>query len=248
MKSNFIRTLLVVSSLFTAVAESAQVQTTYVKPEFVFAPQGFDANDNAQLIIAGKFTGYCMKMGATNHQVNRDLNQIMIENTVIVNGVCPDLDMFIPYSKTIDFGPLPAGNYSVMIRNERGVFEKMAELPISEVSIGSNTGTSDERLYAPVSEVQFKGNAMDPNPVLTLSGVFTNSCLELDMVQVSYRAENVVVVLPLVKVGKINCHAENKRFTKKITLQGFPKVDTLIHVRSMNGQSVNKIITNLDRI
>jgi len=248
MKTTFIRSLLVVISLFSAAVASAQVQTRLVKPEFVFAPKGFDANDNAQLIIAGKFTGYCMKMGATHHQVNFDLNQITIENSVIVNGTCSDLDMFIPYSKTIDFGPLPAGNYSVYVRNDRGAFEKMADLPISEVITTSSTGSSDERLYAPVSEIQFNGNNMDPNPELTLSGVFTNSCLELDMVQVSYRADNVVVVLPLVKVGKINCHAENKRFTKKVTLQGFPKMDALIHVRSMNGQSINKIITNLDRI
>jgi hypothetical protein len=248
MKNTLIRSFLAFVIAFGVASASAQVQTKVMKPEAVFAPKGFDANDNAQLVISGQFTGYCMKMGATHHQVNQDLNQIWIENHVIMSGSCPDLDMFIPYSKTIDLGPLAPGNYSVYVRNEQGDLEKMADLPINEVIATGNTGSSDARLYAPVTEIHFNGNTMDPDPVLTLSGVFTNSCFELDLVQVNYRSDNLVDVLPLVKVGKVNCHQEYKKFSKKVTLKGFPTTDTLIHVRSMNGQSINKIITNLDRI
>jgi hypothetical protein len=248
MIQKMIRSLVVVVCMVVTQVAVAQSRTVVNQPEFVFSPKSFDSNDNAQLVIAGHFSGYCMKVGATQHSVNRELFQIQIDNTVTLNGDCSDLDMYIPYSKVIDLGALPAGNYRVMVRAETGNYVKMADLPINQAITTTQTGTTDERLYAPVTEIRFDGKNGDPNPQLTLMGYFTNSCLELDVVQVSYKSTNVIEVLPLVKKGQVGCQYSVKQFSKTITLKSFPAVDTLIHVRSMNGQSVNKIITNLDRI
>jgi hypothetical protein len=248
MKKAWIRSLLVLAGISGAWIAEAQTRTVVQKPEFVFSPKSFDSNDNAQLILAGRFTGYCMKVGTTSFQVNRELFQIQVDNMVSVAGNCADLDMYIPYSKVLDLGALPAGNYGVYVRTEFGNYEKMADLPITQSVATSSTGSTDERLYAPVSEIRFSGKNGEPNPELTLMGYFTNTCLELDMVQVNFKTHNVIEVLPLVKMKQANCQATVKAFSKTIMLKSFPNVDTLIHVRSMNGQSINKIITNLDRI
>jgi hypothetical protein len=247
MKKSIIRSLFILPVMIGANSAQAQLKTVVMKPQSIFTPKSFDSNDNAQLVVAGAFTGFCMKVGATEHQVDLISKKITIQQSVLVNGDCADLEMYIPYSKVIDLGALPSGNYDVLALTEDGTYEKKAVLPISN-AVASTSGTSDERFYAPVTSVSFSVKNSSLNPLLTVSGYFTNSCLDLDSVQISYKSNDVLEVLPLVKVARSGCKAITKSFSKTIELSAFPQADTLIHVRSMNGQSLNKVITNLDRI
>jgi hypothetical protein len=247
MKTPFFFSVLLLANLVSSGAVHAEVKTVILKPETIFTPKSFDSNDNAQLVIAGAFTGYCMKIGSTDSKVDVVEKKIYIRQSASVNGNCMDLEMYIPYSTVINLGTLPKGIYKVLALQEDQAFVEMAILPIQAANYQTASG-SDERLYAPASSLSFSTKNSVTSPTLTLNGYFTNTCLSLDSIEVYLKSNNVLEVLPLAKVVKGECKSEARSFTKSIQLKYFPAKDTLIHVRAMNGQSLNKVITNLDRI
>ena len=244
MKNVFMQSLIVLAVIASSSMVRAENKIVVMKPQFIFTPKSFDSNDNAQIVLAGAFTGYCMKMGTTQQRVDKELKKIYIKQFISKTGNCEDLEMYIPYSNVINLGSLPAGNYEVLAANENSSFTKMSVLPVHVAS--ANTSGTDERLYAPVASIDF--NSSGSSPVITLKGVFTNSCLQLSGVEVYSRLGDVYEVLPIVKKGGTNCVAVMRPFAKTIELNKFSTRVSLIHVRSMNGQSLNRVITNLDRI
>ncbi len=235
--------------LFSPSLAAAQTVIAIAKPQTIYAPNGFDSNDNAQLVLAGVLSGYCMKVGATRHQVDSQNFRIHVRQEVSVTGNCSDLAMYLPYSTVVDLGPLPEGTYQVAAQDSTGQYTPMSQLRIARANGTSSAGVgSDARLYAPVRSIEFWGGSTHRAPVLTLKGVLTNTCLSLDEAKVIFSAPNIVEVLPLVRVKKQNCKASATEFGLPVHLPGFPAGETLIHVRSMNGQSLNRVITPLDRL
>ena len=92
--------MLILAGIVSSTAQ-AEVKTVILKPEAVFTPKSFDSNDNAQIVLAGVFTGYCMKMGATDFKIDVNEKKIFVRQSASVNGNCMDIDMFIPYSNLL---------------------------------------------------------------------------------------------------------------------------------------------------
>jgi hypothetical protein len=155
--------------------------------------------------------------------------------------------MYIPYSNAVDLGPLPAGQYEIGAQDENGSYIRMGTLPISKAAV-LNTHSTDERVYAPVTSVSFSMTPAMNEPVITLGGILTNSCLSPANLEIRQTANNVIEILPTLAVARDNCKAVAVRYQKSVTLKGFPASDTLIHIRAMNGQSINRVITRLDRL
>lgn len=237
--------------VFSSLPAGAQARTVIARPQTIYAPGGFDSNDNAQLVLAGVFSGYCMKVGATHHQVDLKNFRIYISQQVGITGNCSELSMYLPYSTVVDLGTLPEGTYQVAAQEQNGQYTPMSQLKVVPARVPSAQGSpsgSDERLYAPVRSLEFRGGSADRTPVLTLKGVFTNTCLILDEARVIHSAPNLVEVLPLVSIRKQNCKSSATEFVLPVSLPSLPANETLLHVRSMNGQSLNKVITPLDRL
>ncbi len=237
--------------LFFSPGSSAQTVLAIAKPRTIYAPNGFDSNDNTQIILAGVLSGYCMKVGATQHQVDLQNFRIYVRQQISVTGNCSDLAMYLPYSTVIDLGPLPEGTYQVAAQDPSGQYSPMTQLRIRPATVPLSRPSAsgpDARLYAPVRSIEFWGGSATQAPVLTLKGVLTNSCLSLDEAKVIYSAPNIAEVLPLVRLKKQDCKAVATEFVLPVSLPAFPEGETLIHVRSMNGQSLNRVITPLDRL
>ncbi len=217
-----------------------------LKPQYAFTPKGFDTNDNAQVVLAGAFSDYCMKVGSTQHRVDKIKKKIYIDQTYSTTDNCYDIEMYIPYSIEVNLGTLPEGNYDVMVLDLDHQYTKMSTLPVEKAKI-INHEQSDQRLYAPVSSIEFK-ITKDATPQLIINGVLTNTCLSLASVEVHATMGDVFEVLPIVTDRKNNCAASFQSFTKIVPLRGFTLRNTLIHVRSMSGQSINKVITPVDRL
>lgn len=239
---NLFTGLVAVIALFTTATE-ASARTFILKPKYAFTPKGFDTNDNAQVVLAGAFSDYCMQVGATRHSVDKVKKKIYIQSTYSTGENCHDIEMYIPYSIEVNLGTLPKGNYEVHVLDMDNKYTLMSHLPIGAAS----GNQADERLYAPVTSIAFKpGNG--ENPFLEISGVFSNTCLSLSGVEVHQRMGDVFEVLPITVDRKSACAAVIQPYKHTVELKGFTQRDTLIHVRSMNGQSVNKVITTLDRL
>ena len=79
---------------------------------------------------------------------------------------------------------------------------------------------------------------------VVLSGLFTNNCTQFREVKVSYH-DNTVVIQPITEyMPKIDggCSNEKVNFNKMVVLDPKLKGDYLIHVRSLNGAAINKLV------
>jgi hypothetical protein len=248
MKNSFILSVLSFAIFCTASqAEPERTRVTVLKPEVIYTPRGFDSNDNAQVVISGSFTGYCMKTRSIEKKIDLNNRRIYLTHSVTIADGCTDLAMYIPYSTAVDLGPLPAGQYEIGAQDENGSFIRMGALPIAKAAV-LNTHSTDERVYAPVTSVSFSMTPTMAEPVITLGGILTNSCLSPANLEIRQTANNVIEILPTLAVARDNCKAVAIRYQKSVTLKGFPASDTLIHIRAMNGQSINRVITRLDRL
>jgi hypothetical protein len=84
--------------------------------------------------------------------------------------------------------------------------------------------------------------AADSKYTLILSGTMNGDCLEFQNTQVLHRADHIIEVLPITsyKQGTV-CQNKPAPFELKVELPQIEPGNTLIHVRSLNGQAINTV-------
>ncbi len=217
-------------------------------------PEGFDDNDNIQIVVDGTLPNVCYKLA--NPKVNFKKEQKLIQVIPYAHikkieecskGMTDQLDDYLnwplPYSKVINLGQLAAGDYTVQYKDKNTAWKNKG------FKVGkASTETTDDYLYAPISNV-FTPETFEQNNEgkLILTGVIGSSCLELfdqDIKVIKYG--NVFVVLPILKVLSTGpCQKVIRPIHKIISLGSLKEGRYLIHVRSMTGQSINKTFTVL---
>ena len=210
-------------------------------PSNVYAPQGFDTNDNVEFIFEGQFTDACYKVGLTHHMIDHEEKKIYITDTGhhFDDALCAEV--LVPYQKQIHAGMLLQGNYEVLFKNSRGNFVNAGVIPVK----AATSDSPDDYLYAPVKQSKFyRKSKSNTKPYLLLMGQYHNSCMKIDDVKVNQRADsNVVDILPIVKMIGDDCQdiQEGLDFEHKVDLSHLNEGRFLLHTRSLNGQSVNEI-------
>ncbi len=196
----------------------------------VFIPQGFDDNDNAQVVVEGYFPNTCYKIGPV--KVEKRENKIKITpQAYFYHGTC--LQVMVHYVQEINLGLLKFGKYILDIPSDYP--ERTRILSIAQ---STNPGP-DDYLYAPIESARVLSKE---TPTVRLQGVFSNSCMSLDRVMVHPEPGRVVAVLPIAKYDNSGVCAEVlKPFHKDIRIEAPLTGRTLLHVRSLNGSAVNVI-------
>ena len=207
--------------------------TTAVEARHLFIPNGYDNNDEVQVVLEGFLPDTCHKQRQAEVKVDAAAKKIVVEpRAQIMTGVCQDVT--VPYTSEIYLGQLAPGTYEVQTKNgklkERLVVKEAAK------------PTPDDHLYAPVdhASVDFAGG----KTTITLYGMFTNSCLRIEDVKLT-NSGKTLEILPIMKADGQRCQAEERPFVHRKEL---PELDLgwyLLHVRSLNGQAVNVVFTNL---
>ncbi|MBT4760901.1 MAG: hypothetical protein HOO06_04310 [Bdellovibrionaceae bacterium] len=225
-------------ALIIPVIAFALPKTTSLVPSKVYIPIGFDSNDSSEIVIEGQYMNSCYRSGLPTHTIDEERKKITVYNKTYVyeNDFC--LMVIVGYSKVINLGLLKPGNYSVHFDgSERN--EPMGMLPIAQ----STAPSQDDYLYAPVDRVTFKPARSNKAARIILHGRFTNSCMSMDTVKVHRGANSdSIAVLPVAKMGMGNCHPADTPFNHEVSLEGHGKGRVLLHVRSLNGQSINNIV------
>jgi hypothetical protein len=207
-------------------------------PDYVFTPQGFDNNDNAQITISGELPNTCWKTGMATATVDSASKTIVVHNRSWVYSSSWCLDVTVPYTETINVGILPAGTYRVLVKqsNDTRILKSVMIVGLSA------TSSPDDYLYAQVEDLRIEAEPEGSSKKLSLSGTLASSCMELSEIRVVNRPPNVIEVLPIVSiVDGTNCDGRRPSFMKEISLTPPWKGTTLIHVRSLNGKSLNKV-------
>lgn len=112
-----------------------------VEPKEVFAPPGFDDNDNdnAQLVVAGSFPSNCCKAGPLNSTVDIGKKEIRLRSEAYFQDNCWCLFVEVPFQQTVDLGVLPSGDYKVRAATRDGghrAENAIEVLPVAEMRQG----------------------------------------------------------------------------------------------------------------
>lgn len=225
--------------------EAISPATVDVSPDRVFAPLGFDDNDNSQIVLDGELGDTCYKLGPTVVRVDLDAHKIFVRQQAFYypGGWCADVR--IPYVQTVDLGILKAGQYEVLVEQPDHTMKSYTSMPVAIAT----TASPDDFLYAPVTDARLENGIgiFDENghrnPSLSLNGYFSNSCMKLKEVKMIVRPNNVVEVLPIVTIDRtISCAQVTSEFNASVSLKDIAGGRYLIHIRSLNGQSINRIV------
>jgi hypothetical protein len=218
-------------------AKDFQPELIVDAPENVFAPYGFDNNDNSQIVIYGNLIDTCHKTGPIQMRVDQSRKVILLRNQIYYYPGCWCADVLTPYTQTINLGVLKTGAYEVVVEKSDGSMEKVASFPVT----ASMSSSPDDFLYAPVDHVHFNKKSGDSPNEVTLTGTFRNTCMKLRDIKVNYRPNHVIEILPIAEMADKNCEKAEKPFKASIPLKA-NSGRALIHVRSLNGQSINQVV------
>ena len=203
----------------------------------VFAPTGFDDNDNAQLIVHGTLMNTCYKTVPTNFQVNREKHTITIQAQALVYRYDFCVAMDVPFTDVIDLGPLPSGQYKVYQQDAHENMIFLTTLPV----VKATTTAPDDFVYAPVTTVRVNHSTTGVATAV-LSGPLPSNCMNLDHVQLVNKDAHIVELLPILTISNpLNCKGFPVPFETTVSLPSLPAGDSLVYVRSLSGQSTSVV-------
>lgn len=200
----------------------------------LFVPVGYDDNDQVDVVIEGYLPDSCHKLGWV--EVAKDIENKTIDMKVNVWKIGEEcLEIQVPFTHTVRLGRFPEGSYQVRMRSQ----DLTRKLAISR----STKGLPDEFLYAPVDSARVASLLPKPGSIAVIEGRLTNSCLKVKELKV-LNHEETVEVLPLMEMTKVDPQGEPCRKMERTFVATAPMPELkvgrhLLHVRSLNGQSVN---------
>ena len=231
MKSIFIAFL---SLLSGSVAMASTPVERLVPVDHVYSPKGFDTNDNTEVVVSGYLPNLCHKSPKVTVKVIG--NTIDVKLTSLYyhqsNPFCPE--MIVPFVQAVSVGVLDKGDYKVVV-NRNTVYQKDSKIFISEAS----SDAIDSYVYASVDYVE---KSADTQKVV-LKGYNPSDCFELAEIRTVSNDKDTYSVLPIMKQVREHCPMKMIPFEYEMAVPTqIQSEKVLLHVRSMDGRSVNTLI------
>lgn len=209
-----------------------------VPVDHVYSPAGFNSNDNAQIAITGFLPNLCYQAPKSVVSVkNGKINVAMQASYKKDNGMMFCVNIKIPYVEYVDVGVLDKGQYDVLV-NEATKWSQQSKLSIAEVSSSS----SEEVVYANVEEVV----RVDSNSrKVLLKGYNPSDCFELKEIVIKDNGSDTYSILPQMKQVRAECPKKMIPFSYEFDVpENLEASKVLLHVRVMDGRSVNAFFNN----
>lgn len=234
IRSLIIRVL--IAFLAMGVASASVPVEVMVPIEDVYAPKGFDSNDNSQIIISGYLPNLCHR--APKSIVNVADNKIDIKVVSLKydpsNPYCPE--MIVPFVEAIDLGVMDKGVYDIVV-NGKSIYERRGNIQIDEAS----SDAVDDYVYAGVEYIEKSAGSRN----VVLKGYNPSDCFVLDEIEVIDNNKDVYSIKPKMKQISDFCALKMVPFEYDFVVPDKLKADkVLLHVRSVQGKSVNSIFLN----
>lgn len=226
MKKLLILLALVSSPLFATQQEVRQAQ---VPVDHLYVPKGYDSNDTVELVVEGYLPNLCYKNpGSVVKIVDNSIDISIVANSTDFEGAsCAE--MIVPFSHVVSVGLLNKGNYNILVNGK-----KDSSIFVNE----SISDAIDDELYANVEHVeQIRGEQR-----VVVKGHHPSFCVEFDRFEIDHNDKDVYSVRPITKKISDFCPKKMIPFEYEMDVPTELKRNrVLIHVRSMNGNSVNSI-------
>ncbi|MGE3608632.1 MAG: hypothetical protein AB7I27_03510 [Bacteriovoracaceae bacterium] len=225
---------ILLSFLFSSLAHAAP-QIIPAPVSHLYVPQGFDNNDAVEVVVTGYFTNTCFSRNTVNVDIKED--KINISVSAIANEDTKRLcaEMIVPFKEVVSIGNLQGGDYDI---NVNGVLKD--SVSIKEAS----SNATDDHLYADIESVERKSGTD-----FVLKGWRFSNCIELDKIEVVSNGKDTLSILPVMKQVSNFCPMKMMpiAYPVKLDFSSVKVKEPLIHVRTMDGKSFNKIIYAEDR-
>ena len=218
--------------------------------EKIYIPHGFDSNDNVQVIMSGTFPNSCFKTGLTGSSVDLQSNTVLVwAKSYDYSGaghICTQA--LVPFIQEVNIGILPPGKYKVKFASDPSVNNTLTVAP-------HRIESPDDYLYAPVSsamvlDADIKSDESDNylRKTLTLSGKFPYlfvGCLIMKEVIIRNTPNDVLVAMPVAEeIDDERCgQSATHDFKVEVPINEVLTGDVLLHVRVMNGHSLNQVLS-----
>lgn len=210
--------------------------TVDVVADHLFIPTGFDDNDTSEIVVAGILPNACYTTAKGTVRVDEANREITITPKArIAPGPC--LQVVVPYSTVFELGILPMGSYKVKVAGS----DLLKTMTINE----STSAGPDDELYASVDNAYVSDIPAQNRRVIVIEGVYTNTCMRWDRTETIHKAADVIEVLPVIKMVDGSACAQVLTPFKGVAvdLPALKEGRYLLHVRSMNGTSLNRVFS-----
>lgn len=205
-----------------------KIQTHFSR---IYSVEGFDNNDNVQIVGEGVFPNSCFRNAETHVQIDHNSKTILLTPLAFkYPGIC--LEVIMPFDRVVDIGLLKAGEYRIVQQGD--------SREIGRINIKTTISREpDDQLYAPISQALVQPTPNGTNVYLT--GDFPLSCMKLKEVKAE-KQPDALVVLPIAEIVPATPCLKGKFPFNSLTDIGVMKPGRyLLHVRSMNGKSINSL-------
>ncbi len=216
----------------------AQVEIKQLPIVKIYVPQGFDSNDSSQVIVSGYLPDLCYK--SPRHTLERSGNRFTLS---VEGSYVPDtteegcLNMPVPFLEEVTLGELAEGVYKIGVKGNNNKSSDV-ELVVKRAL----TKKRDEFIYADVKFI----DETDANRKISLVGYHPNDCLELDKIEMITNGTDTLSLLPVLKISSDVCSGKRTPFEYEYEVPVLENMarGVLIHVRVMDGRSVNHLFQN----
>jgi len=227
-----------------SISESiGEPEREIIVPEKAFIPTGFDDNDLVELVVTGNLPSTCYSAGIFTAVPFVDEKKIVIKQEALFYPKSWCSLNLVPYRETVKVGVLPAGQYEVVFVTPEAKLAASGKA----VTVGVSKITSrDEFTYAVIENVALKrvevSASAAPRRIL-LEGSLVNSCMSLKEVRIVQNDADVIELLPITQTSTdaLICQPQLRPFEVEVELPMGLSGEKLIHVRSLNGQAINRV-------
>jgi hypothetical protein len=220
---------LILASQAYAYHSGGLVFRTVVPAEHTYIPKGYDSNDNVEIIVEGFLPNLCYKSPHSSVTIEGNKVNINLLAWSSDDGTVMCAEMVVPFIHTVSLGVLDKGNYEVVVNKQI-----KSQLFVDE----SSSDAIDDMIYA---NVEFIERVQGQNRVL-LKGHNPSDCFVFDHYELGHNDKDVISVQPVMKQVSSFCPMKMVPFELELDVpQVLERDKVLLHVRSMNGKSVNQL-------
>jgi hypothetical protein len=210
--------------------------------ERIFVPNGYDDNDNIELILHGKFRNTCYRVGHASAKVDVAAHAVFVHATAYQYPAADCAEVITPFIQSVKIGILPEGRYRIVFVENQSVSERLVVRSASSVA-------ADEHFYAPVEMADIRSIPETGSHELVLQGMYPRmliGCAVFQEVRVVKDAADLIMVQPILRVTEdpAECEGQPIDFKRVMQLGSFLERGGLLHVRVLNGNSVNRYFSN----
>ena len=221
---------------FMSFAGSAPVAMP-VPVDHVYVPNGFDSNDNTEIVITGFLPNLCYKIPSSQVSVGEGKISIAMTALHTQSGMGFCADVIIPFIEYINVGTLKAGGYKIAINEDssNAVNDKITIAPAKSSSI-------DDAIYANVDSILPSENG---SRTVQLKGYNPSDCFVLKDIVIVDNGVDTYSILPRMKQIHTFCPKKLIPFTYEFDVpEKLEAEKILLHVRVMVGRAINAFYNN----